>query len=312
MEKNARIFVAGKETLIGAALARRLADEGYAQTINTPEPDYLSAAQVEAFFAAHSPQYVFLAAGRSAGIAGNRKQPAELMRDNLLTETHVIHSAWAHRVEKLLYLASSCSYPRLSVQPIPESALLTGALEPTNEAYAVAKIAGVVLCQAYRRQYGAPFIVGIPANAFGPGDNFSPEDSHVVASLMRRMHTAKLRREPVVSIWGSGAPRREFIPAAEVAGACLYVMRHYDALEPINLGGGEDLSIAELASLLKEITGYPGGLVFDLAQPDGMPRKALDSSKLLSLGWRPRSSLRAALEETYRWYQETLVKAPAL
>ena len=310
MEKQSRIFVAGGDTLIGAAILRELDRQGYAEIVGSPgrEPDLADAAQVEAFFARQSPQYVFVAAGKSGGIAANQKYPAELMLDNLLLGCHLIHAAYRHGVKKLLFLASSCSYPRQSPQPMREEYLLTGPLEPTNEAYAVAKIAGVKLCQAYRQQYGADFVTGIPANAFGPGDDFSPENSHVIAALMRRMHEAKEAGSEVVEIWGTGSPRREFIYADNLAEACLAAMDRYDGPQPINLGGGTDLSIKELAHLVQEVTGFQGQISFDATKPDGMPVKLLDSNKLLALGWQPRVSFPDALHATYGWFLQSMAQ----
>lgn len=304
MQPEARIHVAGGQTLIGRALLEELESRGYknvsgrfAESLDLTDPF-----QVDGYFAATRPEYVFLAAGKSGGIEANRKYPAELMRDNLLTECHVLQSAFQYRVKKVLYLASSCSYPRLCPQPMKEEYLLTGPLEPTNEAYALAKIAGIILCQAYRRQHHAPFICGIPGNAFGPGDDFSAEDSHVIPGLIRRMHGAKEKGDPFFPIWGTGKPRREFIYARDLAEACILAMEKYDQPEPINLGLGADISIEELAGMVKEIVGYPGGITFDPTKPDGMPVKLLDSSKLQALGWKPRTSFRKALGETYRWF----------
>ncbi len=313
LEKHSRIYVAGSDTPIGAALLRELDRQGYDEIVGRPgrEPDLTDAAQVEAFFARHSPRHVFVAAGRSGGIAANQKYPAELMLDNLLLGCHLIHAAHRHGVKKLLYLASSCSYPRQSPQPMREEYLLTGPLEPTNEAYAVAKIAGVKLCQAYRQQYGANFITGIPANAFGPGDDFDPENSHVIAALMRRMHEAKEAGSEAVEIWGTGSPRREFIFVDNLAEACLVAMDRYDSIEPINLGGGTDLSIKELAYLVQEVTGFEGQIRFDATKPDGMPVKLLDSSKLLGLGWQPRVSFADALRATYDWFVQTVAQRQA-
>ncbi len=249
-----------------------------------------------------------MAAGKSGGILPNQRYPADLMLDNLLVECNVIRVACQHRVKKLLYLASSCCYPRHCPQPMRVESLLTGSLEPTNEAYAVAKIAGIKLCQAYRQQYGANFIIGIPANAFGPGDDFSPEDSHVIAALIRKMHEAKRKDAPTVDIWGTGTPRREFIFADDLADACLFVMQEYDGTEPINLGGGTDLSIGELAQLTKEVVGYEGELHFDTSRPDGMPLKVLDSSPLMAMGWKPETSFEKALSATFEVFVQTQQK----
>ncbi len=304
-----RIYVAGGRTLIGAAILRELKRQGYAHLAGDDhEPDLGDAQAVEAFFERERPQYVFMAAGKSGGIAANQKYPASLMLDNLLVDCHVIDAAYRHGAQKLLYLASSCSYPRLAAQPMSIESLLTGPLEPTNEAYAIAKIAGIKLCAAYRQQYGANFVAGIPANAFGVGDDFSLDNSHVIAALMRKMHDAKLNASPTVEIWGTGSPRREFIFADDLADACIHVMNHYDGGMPINLGGGSDISIKELALSIQELVGYEGQLRFDTNRPDGMPRKALDATALLGLGWRPRTSLRDALAATYEWYVKTGAK----
>ncbi len=312
MRKTSVIFVAGGETLIGAAIVRVLRQQGY-QRVYGEQLDLANAMAVDSFFARHRPEYVFHAGGRSGGIAANTKRPAELAYDNLLGSVHVVHAAHTFAARRLLYLASSCSYPRLCPQPMREEDLLTGPLEPTNEAYAVAKLAGMKLCQAYRQQYGDEFLVGIPANAFGPGDDFSPEDSHVIAALIRRFHEAKLRGDPLVSIWGSGRPRREFIYVDDLADACLFVMEHYrdlaahGACSPVNLGGGTDLSIAALAEKIRDVVGFAGRLEFDATRPDGMPLKALDSSKLLALGWRPTLAFDDALRRTYESFQLSLV-----
>lgn len=304
MEPQARIYVAGMATPIGAALVRVLRRHGYANLVGAGkgEPDLTDGAEVDAFFARTRPEYVFLAGGKSGGIQANLKYPAVLMRDNLLAESHVVHSAHRHGVQKLLYLASSCCYPRDCPQPMRAESLMTGRLEPTNEAYALAKLAGIGLCRAYAEQHGARFLSAIPADAFGPGDDFSPEDSHVVPALIRRMHGAKITSAPTVDIWGTGRPRREFVYTDDVADACLFVMLQYEGREPINLGGGAPLSIEDVAAVIKEVVEYPGALRFDESKPDGMPVKVLDSSPLLGLGWRPKTPLREALRATYAWY----------
>jgi len=293
--------VAGADTLIGGALVRELERQGYANIVSDGG-DLTDATQVDEFFTRHHPEYVFMAAGKSGGISANQKYPADLMLDNLLVETNVMRSAHRAGTKKMLYLASSCSYPRHASQPMRVDSLMTGVLEPTNEAYAVAKLAGVVLCKAFREQYGANFIAGIPANAFGPGDDFTPEDSHVVAALIRRIDDAKTSHTPAVEVWGTGAPRREFIFADDLANACVFVMNHYDGAEPINIGGGEDLSIKELATIIKEVIGYNGELRFDTSKPDGMPLKSLDSSVLRQMGWQPANSFRDGLGITYDWF----------
>jgi len=303
MDKAARIYIAGAHTLVGRALHRRLARQGYAAVIHGDDEGALTdAAAVDAFFARTAPSHVFVVGGRSGGIRANQKYPADLMLNNLLMACHVLHGAYRHGVTKLLYLASSCVYPKHSPQPMRVDALLTGPLEETSEAYAVAKLAGIKLCQAYRQQCGANFVSGIPADAFGPGDDFSFEDSHVVAALMRKMHEAKTAGAESVEIWGTGTPRREFIFTEDLADACIHVMRAYNEPHPINLGGGSEFSIGELAELVKEIVGYPGALRFDTSKPDGMPSKVLDWSVLRDLGWRPRVSVRSALSQTYAWF----------
>jgi GDP-L-fucose synthase len=303
MESRDKIYVAGADTLIGEAILRQLERQGYINIVGNEgeQTNLTDAAQVDAFFARTTPDYVFLAAGKSGGISANQEYPAEFMLDNLLVQCHIIHSAYRHRVKKLLYLASSCCYPKHCPQPMGVESLLTGPLETTSEAYAVAKVAGIKLCQAYSRQYGVDFIVGIPGNVFGPGDDFSLEDSHVLAALMSRMHEAKQNGTGFVDIWGTGTPRRDFIFADDLADACLFVMREYVDRQPINLGGGADLSIRELAELIQDVVGYAGELHFDTSKPDGMQLKILDWSPLKEMGWRPRTPLRVGLNATYEW-----------
>jgi GDP-L-fucose synthase len=265
------------------------------------ELDLRDPVSVRRFFQTHRPPHVVVAAGRAAGITGNQRYPAELIYDNLLIATHVIHEAWKAGTERLMYLASSCSYPKLAGQPMRVESLLTGPPEPTNRSYAVAKIAAIQMCEAYRQQYGVQFFAAIPADAFGPGDDFSPEDSHVVAGLMRRMHEAKLAGAPTIDIWGSGNQRREFIYIDDLAAAAVFVLARHDGWT-INLGGGCDTLIRELAERIKNVVGFDGDLRFDTSKPDGMPFKALDSSALLALGWMPKVSFDEALERTYHWF----------
>ena len=307
MRQNDKIFVAGDDTLIGAALLRQLKAQGYTELVGqgASGPDLRNVSSVDAFFAQRQPDYVLLAAGESGGILANQRYPAQLMLDNLLVQTHIIHSAYCHGVTKLLYLASSCSYPKQAAQPLQVNSLLTGPLEPTNEAYAVAKLAGIKLCQAYRQQYQVDFIVGIPANVFGVGDDFDRDNAHVIPALIRKMHQAKLKNQPVVEVWGTGTPRREFVFADDLADACLFVMHNYSDSLPINIGGGTNISIRELAELVKVVVGYDGLLNFDTSKPDGMPLKALDSTQLLSLGWQPQTDLKSAVEATYQWFLNT-------
>jgi GDP-L-fucose synthase len=306
VNRSARIFVAGGETLAGVALLEALRAGGYGKVVGAPpdEPDLTDAAQVEAFFDEARPEYVFLVGGMSGGIQRNRQCPADLMRDNLLVAAHVIHEAHSHDVAKLLYLAGSCSYPKNAPQPLRVESLMTGPLEPTNAAYATAKLAGWQLCDAYREQYDARFITAIPANPFGPHDDFSPEGGHVIPALLRRAHEAKLRGEAQLLIWGTGAPRREFVYSRDLANACLFVMQRYEGPEPINLGGGTNRSIAEVAREIAEVVGYRGRLAFDASKPDGALLKCLDSRPLRQMGWSAKGEFRKQLRETYRWYLE--------
>jgi GDP-L-fucose synthase len=298
MDGSARVFVAGGDTLIGAALERAVAARGEALLPAPPGLDLGRADQVQDFFQERRPTHVYLAAGRTGGIAANQRHPVVLMLDNLRVACNVLEASHRLGVTRLLNLGSSCSYPRDCAQPMAPEALMTGPLEPTNEAYATAKLSAMVLVRAYRQQFGAPFISAIPANAFGPGDDFSPEDSHVIAALIRRMAEAKAEGLPEVEIWGTGTPRREFIYADDLAEACLVAMDRYDGDLPINLGCGADLSIRELAEAVQAAVGYPGRLVFNPARPDGMPRKCLDASRILALGWRPAHPFREALRLT--------------
>jgi GDP-L-fucose synthase len=309
VKATSRIFVAGSETLIGAALVERLQAEGCTELVGLAphDPDLTRGEEVEEFFTAARPEYVFAAGGPSGGILENQRRPADLMRDNLLATTHLVDAAHRFRTAKLLYLASSCVYPRLAPQPMAESELLTGPPEPTSESYSLAKLAGLKLCQAYRRQYGARFIAGIPANPFGPGDDFDPETSHVIPALIRRIHSSLVNSEATCEVWGSGRPRRDFIYARDLADACLFVMHHYDGVDPINLGSGTGASVAEVAQVLAEVGGFQGRIRFDATKPDGAPAKCLDVSRLRQLGWRPPTPLRDALAETWDWYLRHVV-----
>ncbi len=303
MDRQARIFVAGGDTLLGGALIRQLESAGFVDLVGIPpyEPRLDNVEHVEDFFQTVRPEYVFVAAGPSGGIEENRRHPADLMIDNLLVTMHVIPAAFRHGARKLLYLASSCCYPKLAPQPLRVEALGTGPLEPTNEAYATAKLSGLRLCQAYRQQYGAPFITAIPANLFGPGDDFHPDTGHVIPALMRRMHRAKRDGESSLELWGTGLARRDFLFADDAAEACIHLMSHYDAATPINIGSGRDWSIAEAADRIAEIVGYRGPMRFDATVPDGAPRKLLDAAPLFELGWRPRTEFSEALAQTYEW-----------
>lgn len=307
MEANAKILIADHHRLAGDALRQQLRAAGFKNVVDERAlPALTDAAQVKESFSRLRPDYVFLIGGKAGGIAANQKFPADLMLDNLLVACHVMESARAHGVKKLLYLGSSCAYPKLCPQPMRVEALMTGKLEPTNEAYATAKLAGLGLCQAYRQQYGVDFISAIPANIYGPGDDFSDADSHVVGALIRRLHEAKVSGAPEVTIWGTGTPRREFIFAADLADACIFLMERFAGGETINIGVGRDWSIRELAETIAGTVGYRGALTFDTSKPDGMPAKLLDSSRLRELGWQARTEISAGLGATYRWYQQQL------
>jgi GDP-L-fucose synthase len=305
MEKGAKIFVAGHRGLVGSALVRRLAAEGYDKLIlrNHAEVDLTCQSRVKTFFEEAQPDYVFLAAARVGGIIANSTRPADFIYENLAIQNNVIRCAYLHGIKKLLFLGSSCIYPRDCPQPMKEDYLLGGKLEPTNEPYAVAKIAGIKLCQAYNQQYGTNFISVMPTNLYGPHDNFDLESSHVLAALIRKMHEGKMAKgREVVVVWGSGSPRREFLHAVDLADACIFLMHHYRDSDIINIGHGKDISIKTLATVIKNIVGYEGDVVFDASKPDGTPRKLLDVSKLTNLGWFPKIGLEEGIRLTYEWY----------
>lgn len=306
MRPESRIYVAGHTGMVGSALVRALRAKGFAHLVlrTHAELDLCDQQAVADFFAAEKPEYVFLAAARAGGIHANATYPVEFLRDNLLIQTNVIDSAWKNGCAKLLFLGSSCIYPKLCPQPIKEEYLLTGPLEPTNEPYALAKIAGVILCRAYRRQYGFDAIAAMPTNLYGPGDNYHPENSHVVPALIRRFHEAKRAGLPDVTIWGTGTPRREFLYADDLADALVFLMREYSGDGPVNVGSGEDLTIMELAALVADIVGFSGAIRLDPSKPDGTPRKLLDVSLLAGLGWRPQTPFRDGLEAAYQWFLE--------
>lgn len=306
MQKDSRIFVAGHRGLVGSAIVRALGAEGHTGVLTRTRTqcDLTDQAAVAALFEAERPEFVFLAAARVGGIHANDVYPAEFIRDNLVIQTNVIHAAWKAGVRKLLFLGSSCIYPKFAPQPLREEYLLSGALEPTNQWYAVAKIAGIKMCQAYRRQYGFSAISLMPTNLYGPGDNFDPESSHVLPALLGRFHAARAAGQAEVTVWGSGTPRREFLHVDDLASACLHLMREYDAEEIVNVGTGQDVSIADLAEMVAREVGYQGRIVFDPSRPDGTPRKLLDVSRLTALGWQPRIGLREGIAATYRWFRE--------
>jgi len=333
--------VAGHKGLVGSALLRKLKSEGYDNllTRSHKDLDLMRQVDVEVFFDSEKPEYVFLAAAKVGGIWANDTYPAEFIYSNMMVQSNVIHAAYKSSVKKLLFLGSSCIYPRACPQPMKEEYLLSGKLEPTNEPYAIAKIAGIKMCQAYNRQYGTNFVSVMPTNLYGPGDNFDLETSHVLAALIRKFHEAKLRMakppevggsrlvadsdasseallersapqassSPTVTVWGTGKPRREFLHVDDLADACLFVMKNYDQSDIINIGTGRDISIRELAGMIKEIVEFEGGMTFDPTKPDGMPKKRLDVSKMTNLGWKPKISLRDGIRRTYDWCVENSV-----
>ena len=311
MNPDSQIFVAGHRGLVGSAIVRRLKAAGFHNllTRGSHDLDLRQQGAVEAFFAAHKPEYVFLAAAKVGGILANDTYPAEFLRDNLAIQTHVIDAAYRHGARKLLFLGSSCIYPKHAPQPMPEDCLLTGPLESTNEWYAIAKIAGLKMVQAYRRQYGFDAISAMPTNLYGPGDNFDLKNSHVLPALIRKFHVAKhggaseVARE--VEIWGTGTPRREFLHVDDLADACLFLMQNYSDEKWVNVGVGTDVSIRELAELVARTVGFTGGLKFDTSKPDGTPRKLMEVSRLTGLGWTAKISLQQGLEQTYQWFLES-------
>ncbi|MBU6228269.1 MAG: GDP-L-fucose synthase [Cyanobacteria bacterium REEB459] len=307
MDTQAKIYVAGHRGLVGSALVRALQSQGYGNLLlrTRDQVDLLNQVAVADFFAAEKPDYVFLAAAKVGGVQANNTYRAEFLYENLMIAANVIHSAYQHDVSKLLFLGSSCIYPKLCPQPIREQDLLTGFLEPTNEPYAIAKIAGLKLCENYHRQYGVNFIAAMPTNLYGINDNFDLANSHVLPALMRKFHEAKQRGESTVTVWGTGTPLREFMYVDDLADGLIFLMRHYDhTADFINIGTGEEVSIQDLALLLKELVGFQGDLVFDGSKPDGTPRKLMDVSRLHQLGWQAKTDLRTGIAETYRWFQQ--------
>lgn len=301
MQNQDKIYVAGHRGMVGSAIVRKLQKEGYGNLLlrSSKELDLRDQKAVETFFKTEKPDYVFLAAAKVGGILANNTYPATFLYDNLAIQTHVIHNAYLNGVKKLLFLGSSCIYPKMAPQPLKESYLLTGLLEPTNEPYAIAKITGIKMCESYRRQYGCNFISAMPTNLYGPGDNYDLNNSHVLPALLRKFHEAKINHAPSVVVWGTGTPLREFLHADDLADALYFLMQHYDGAEFVNVGTGKDISIGDLARLVKKITGYEGTLQFDTSKPDGTPRKLLDVSKLQTLGWKPSIGFEEGIRSVY-------------
>ena len=314
MQINNRIYVAGHRGLVGSAIVRNLRAKGYDNLIvrTSSELNLREQADVRDFFAAEKPDYVFLAAAKVGGILANDTYPADFIRDNLQIQVNVIDAAYQSGAEKLCFLGSSCIYPKFAPQPMKEEHLLTGELEPTNEWYAIAKISGIKMCQAYHKQYGFKAISVMPTNLYGPGDNFDLEKSHVIPALMRKFHEAKLNGDAQVVCWGTGTPRREFLHVDDMADACVYLMQHYDEPDFLNVGVGDDVTIAELAALVKDVVGYEGEIVQDTTKPDGTPRKLMDVSRLKTQGWEAKIPLREGLAQTYQWFLDNIADARGL
>jgi GDP-L-fucose synthase len=311
VNQDAKVYVAGHRGLVGSAVMRALQRQGYQNLVvrTRQELELTDQGAVREFFERERPQVVIMAAARVGGIQANNTRPAEFIRDNLLVQDNCIEAAYRSGVGKLVFLGSSCIYPKLAPQPIKEDYLLTGPLEPTNEWYAVAKIAGIKMCQAYRRQYGFNAISLMPTNLYGPGDNFDLQNSHVLPALIRRFHEATLRGDETMSVWGTGTPRREFLHVDDLADAVVYLLNTYDEEPIVNIGWGEDVTIRELAETVADVTGFKGRLVFDVSKPDGTPRKLLDTSRLTSLGWKPKITLRPGIEQTYAWFKAHVADA---
>ena len=308
MDSQAKVFVAGHNGLVGGAVVRALKQQGYSNLVvrSSRELDLRQQQAVEDFFATEKPAYVFLAAAKVGGIQANNVYRGEFLYDNLMIESNIIHSAYRHQVQKLLFLGSSCIYPKLCAQPMREDYLLTGALEPTNEPYAIAKIAGLKLCENYCRQYGVNFISAMPTNLYGVNDNFDLNNSHVLPALMRKFHEAKINQASTVTVWGTGEPLREFLYVDDLADALIYLMKTYDDVDFVNVGTGQEISIKELALTIQAVVGFEGELVFDTSKPNGTPRKLLDVSRLNSLGWQAQTDLKTGIEKTYAWYLENV------
>jgi len=306
MNKNAKIYVAGHRGLVGSAILRKLESEGYTNLIykSSSELDLRNPREVHNFFNKEEIEYVFLAAAKVGGIVANNEYPADFIRDNLMIQTNVIDASYRTNVKKLLFLGSTCIYPKMAPQPLKEEYLLTGQLEPTNEPYAIAKIAGIKMCESYNRQYGTKYISAMPTNLYGENDNFDLHSSHVLPALIRKFHEAKENKSEYVEVWGTGTPKREFLYSDDLADACLFLMNNYEGNEIVNIGVGEDISIKEIASLIKKVIGFEGELKFDTTKPDGTPRKLVDVTKINTLGWKATISLEEGLQKAYNWFLE--------
>lgn len=302
MEKDSKIYIAGHRGMVGSALVRKLKNEGYTQIVTrtSKELDLTNQQAVKQFFTEEKPEYVILAAAKVGGILANNTYRGQFIYENLMIQNNVIHQSYVHGVKKLLFLGSSCIYPKMAPQPLKEEYLLTGSLEETNEPYAIAKIAGIKMCEAYRRQYGCNFISAMPTNLYGPNDNYDLNNSHVLPALIRKFHTAKVQQTDFVEIWGSGTPRREFLHVDDLADACFYLLQHYDGEQLVNVGSGVDVTILELAQTIKNIVGYTGSIKFDASKPDGTPRKLMDVSKLEQVGWKYKISLTEGITSVYK------------
>jgi GDP-L-fucose synthase len=310
MNKNSKIYIAGHRGMVGSAIIRRLQQDGFTNIVTrtSSELDLTNQTDVASFFEQEKPEYVFLAAAKVGGIQANNIYRAEFIYENLMIESNVIHHSYLNNVTKLIFLGSSCIYPKFAEQPLKEESLLTGLLEPTNEPYAIAKIAGIKLCEAYRSQYGCNYISVMPTNLYGPNDNYDLNNSHVLPALIRKFHTAKVQNDPAVEVWGTGTPKREFLHVDDLADACFFLMQNYDQEEFLNIGVGDDISIKDLALMVKEVTGYQGELKFNTDKPDGTPRKLMDVSKLNNLGWKAKINLKDGITEVYSQVADTLLE----
>lgn len=311
IDKNSKIYIAGHRGLVGSAIHRKLESLGYTNLIlkTRAELDLMDQKATEEFFEKERPEYVYVAAAKVGGIMANIEQPADFIYENLRVQNNIIHSSYKYGVKKLIFLGSTCIYPRLSEQPIKEEYLLTGKLEPTNEAYAIAKIAGIIMCQSYNKQYGTNFISAMPTNLYGINDNFDPQTSHVFPALIRKFHEAKIYSSPEVILWGTGTPKREFLYVDDLADALVFLMDNYNESELVNVGTGEDIALIDLANIMAKIIGYEGKITLDPSKPDGMPRKLVDVTKIHSLGWKHKTSLEDGIKATYEWFSKSYVSS---